>query len=71
MGLSLSMAAREHWIETLRCPRCRRVGLAHVSADDNRSWEVRADDTPLGFKFIEARGVDNFYCGYCDIPAEP
>jgi hypothetical protein len=47
------MTDRDHWIETLRCPRCLRVAPAKLSTADGLSWKVRADDIPEGFKFID------------------
>jgi hypothetical protein len=63
--------ARDHWVEYLRCPRCRKTGVALASADDDRSWTVQIDSIPDGFKVIRSRDFSNFYCSACDRPAEP
>jgi len=61
------MTDRDHWIETLRCPRCLRGAPAKLSMADGLSWKVRADDIPEGFKFIDG----NFFCCSCERPVEP
>jgi hypothetical protein len=63
--------ARDHWVEYLRCPYCRKAGVALVSAADEYSWDVRVDSAPEGFKVIRSGDVINFYCAFCDRPAEP
>jgi hypothetical protein len=60
------MTDRDHWIETLRCPRCLRVAPAKLSTAGGLSWKVRADDIPEGFKFIDG----NFFCCSCERPVE-
>jgi hypothetical protein len=63
--------ARDHWVEILRCPDCRRRGYASLSSTDRLSWDVQVDSVPEGFKVIEARNGSNFYCAFCDQPVEP
>jgi hypothetical protein len=55
---------REQWTEALKCIRCRSVGVARLSADDETG--VRADETPEGFLFLHG----NFQCSACGFPAK-
>jgi hypothetical protein len=63
--------ARDHWVEILRCPNCQRRGYASLSATDRLSWDAQVDSIPEGFKVIQSQSVSNFYCDFCDRPAEP
>jgi hypothetical protein len=63
--------ARDHWVEYLRCPRCRKTGVALVSAADEYEWNVQVDSAPEGFKVIQSGEASNFYCSSCDKPVEP
>ena len=44
--------ARDRWVEKLRCPNCRRAGIAQLSATDEHSWEIQMDGVPEGFKVV-------------------
>jgi hypothetical protein len=63
--------ARDSWVEYLRCPRCRKIGVALVSTADEYSWDVQVNSVPEGFKVIPVGDVSNFYCSSCDSPVEP
>ena len=64
--------ARDHWVEFLRCPNCRKTGVALASTDDDLSWTVQIDSIPSGFKVVRSSGdVSNFYYSSCDSPVEP
>lgn len=65
------MIVRDRWVENLRCPQCGETGSAELSAADGKSWAVRVDHTPKGFKVVESGNGSNFYCGFCDRPVEP
>jgi hypothetical protein len=69
-GAYLGMA-RDHWVEYLRCPRCRKTGVALASTEDDLSWTVQIDSVPAGFKVIRSGDVSNFYCSTCERPVEP
>jgi len=60
------MTTRDHWIENLRCPQCGKTGAAELSMADSRSWTVRPDSVPAGFKVVESENSGNFYCAFCD-----
>jgi hypothetical protein len=63
--------ARDSWVESLRCPQCRKTGEARLSATDAYSWDVQVDGIPEGFKVIQLGNVSNFFCTLCDSPVEP
>jgi predicted RNA-binding Zn-ribbon protein involved in translation (DUF1610 family) len=58
-------ALDEHWVENLRCPNCRKTGIARLSQVDG--WNTHPDSIPEGFKVVGR----NFYCTSCDRPVEP
>src|SRR6267378_1657293 len=63
--------ARDRWVEKLRCPNCRKAGIARLSTTDEFSWEIRMDGVPEGFKVVRSESSGNFYCSSCDRPVEP
>src|SRR5882724_2649733 len=63
--------ARDRWVEKLRCPNCRKAGIARLSATDEFSWEIQVDGVPEGFKVVGSESSSNFYCSSCDSPVEP
>jgi hypothetical protein len=67
----LERVARDHWVETLTCRRCGRIGVAHLSTDDRLSWTVEVHGVSEGFKVIQSENGSNFYCSSCDRPVEP
>lgn len=62
--------ARENWIETLVCRRCKKDGIAVLSAENNLSWEVRVESVPEGFRTVQSEYGVNFRCASCNSPAE-
>jgi hypothetical protein len=66
-----TMTVRDHWIENLRCRRCRTSGIAVLSTEDKLSWAVQVESVPEGFRVIEFENAINFYCSACDRPVEP
>jgi hypothetical protein len=67
----MDLGARDRWIEKLKCPECGGTGKAELSTADGRSWDVRVDSVPEGFKVIQCEYGGNFYCALCEIPVEP
>jgi hypothetical protein len=65
------MTVRDHWVESLRCPLCGKIGQAELSMADGKSWAVQMDSIPKGFKVIQPENSSNFYCSSCDLPVEP
>jgi hypothetical protein len=68
---ALSKMARDHWVENLRCPRCRKTGEALLSTVDAYSWNVQVETIPKGFEVIESENSINFHCSTCATPVEP
>jgi hypothetical protein len=60
----------DEWNEQLRCPECRRTGMASLSQADS-------DDTPTvhsvpdGFKVVMTEYGPDFVCATCDVAAAP
>jgi hypothetical protein len=63
------MIALERWVENLRCPICRKTGMARLSQTDG--WSAHIDTVPEGFKVVGPEGGCNFYCAACNSPVEP
>jgi aspartate carbamoyltransferase regulatory subunit len=61
---------RDHWVENLKCRQCEKTGKAELSMADGKSWIVRPDSVPSGFKVVESENGKNFYCAFCDRPVE-
>jgi hypothetical protein len=59
------MIVLDRWAENLRCPICRKTGVARLSQMDG--WSVHVESVPEGFKVVG----HNFYCSSCDRPVEP
>jgi ribosomal protein S27AE len=58
------------WNEKLRCPKCHKTGMAslhHGEGDDAPTVE----SVPEGFKVVMTPHGPDFYCGTCNVPAEP
>jgi hypothetical protein len=58
-----------HWVEVLRCPKCKRTGTAELS-DPGGPKDVKVDIVPEGFGVFESEYGVNFYCSSCNRPAE-
>ena len=60
----------DQWTENLRCPLSRETGVVSLSQGDG-------DNTPTvqsiseGFKVVMTPHGPDFYCGTCDVAAEP
>jgi len=56
----------DRWDERLRCPQCRKIGLASL-------LQNRGDDMPTvdrvsdGFKTIQTQYGPSFQCGVCNV----
>lgn len=67
---------QDKYTAELKCPKCGRAGVAHLSEADNATWirnkSARIDSLPEGFKQIRdtsgAGGID-IYCAECDVSA--
>jgi hypothetical protein len=60
----------DDWNEKLRCPSCRKTGMASLS-------QAAGDGTPTvefvpdGFKVVKTVDGPNFRCMACDVPVDP
>jgi hypothetical protein len=63
------MIVLDRWVENLRCPICRKTGIARLSQTDG--WNAHMDSVPEGFKVVGSRYSNNFYCISCNSPADP
>jgi hypothetical protein len=63
------MIDADHWVEVLRCPRCKNTGTAELS-ELGSSFDIKVDSLPEGFRVFESEHGINFYCSSCDCPAE-
>jgi hypothetical protein len=63
------MTTADHWLEVLRCPECKRTGIAELS-DPGGATDVKVDIVPAGFSVVESKHGINFHCTSCDRPAE-
>ena len=59
----------DHWIEVLRCPKCKRTGTADLS-DPGGPTDIKMNTVPEGFSVFESEHGINFYCSSCNCPAE-
>jgi hypothetical protein len=67
------MTTNDHWVEVLRCPRCRKTGtaeLTEIGDSHDINIKVKADRVPEGFMVHETEHGINFYCSSYDCPAE-
>jgi hypothetical protein len=59
----------DDWNEKLRCPRCRKTGMASLS-------QAAGDDTPTvvflpdGFTVVKTAYGPDFHCGTCGVAVE-
>jgi hypothetical protein len=49
------------WVETLKCPNCRKTGFAVISQTHELSWDMEADFVPTGFKVTHLKHGIIFY----------
>jgi hypothetical protein len=60
----------EEWNEKLRCPSCRKTGVASLSQGERDNMPtVRC--VPDGFKAVQTEYGPDFRCGTCDIAVDP
>jgi hypothetical protein len=63
--------ARDHWVEDLGCPNCRKTGVALLSDVNEYSLDIRVDAVPEGFEIVRSKHGIEFYCASCEIPVDP
>jgi hypothetical protein len=57
------MTAADHWLEVLRCPKCKRTGTAQLS-DPGGPKDVKVDIVPEGLGVFQSEHGINFYCSH-------
>jgi hypothetical protein len=57
------------WNEKLRCPKCRKTGIASLVLEGDAMIIVQA--IPDGFKVVDTRFGPTFHCGDCDVEVAP
>jgi hypothetical protein len=60
---------KDQWKEQLRCPQCRRTGLANLSQGEDDD-AATVDDVPEGFKATNTPFGPDFICLACGIAVE-
>ena len=70
-ALNLSaMATTDEWNEQLRCPSCRKTGMAGLSQGDGDDIPT-VHVVPDGFKVVQTEYGPDFRCETYDIAVEP
>ena len=59
----------EDWYEKLRCPKCRRTGMASLIQPKGKKTPT-VQDVPDGFKVVKTPSGSEFRCETCDIAVE-
>jgi len=60
----------DEWTEQLRCPNCRKIGMASVSQGDTDETHTVVT-VPDGFKIVRTEHGQDFHCVACNIAVEP
>jgi predicted RNA-binding Zn-ribbon protein involved in translation (DUF1610 family) len=64
------MTGRDHWTESLECPKCGKTGIVKLSQANGRAFhegdqDVRTDLVPVGFNVVLTKFGDSFCCDTC------
>ena len=60
----------DEWNEQLRCPHCRKTGMASLSqGEDDQTPSVLS--VPDGFKVVQTEYGPDFQCGTCNVAVLP
>jgi hypothetical protein len=60
----------DDWNEKLRCPRCRKTGMASLSQAAGDA-QPTVEFVPEGFRVVQTKDGPDFHCGNCDIAVDP
>ena len=64
------MSTTDDWNETLRCPKCSKMGMASLS--QNNDTEIpTVQSVPDGFRVVATPYGPNFHCTSCNIAVVP
>jgi hypothetical protein len=58
----------DDWYEKLRCPKCRKTGMASVAQVKGKKPSVEC--VPEGFKVVKTQSGPDFRCETCGIAAQ-
>ena len=69
------MTGRDHWTESLDCPKCGKIGTAQFSQANGQPFhegdqDIRVDLVPVGFKAVSTEFGSSFYCASCGTSAD-
>ena len=60
----------DYWNEQLRCPQCRKTGMASLYQGQNDDTPT-VDDIPEGFNVVITEYGPDFVCATCGVAVEP
>jgi hypothetical protein len=60
----------DEWNEQLRCPRCRKTGMAGLSQNEGVELPT-VDSVPDGFTAFSTEYGPDFRCDTCDVEVNP
>ena len=60
----------DEWSEQLRCPQCRKTGMASLSQGEDHQTPT-ALSVPDGFKIVQTEYGPNFQCETCNVAVLP
>jgi predicted RNA-binding Zn-ribbon protein involved in translation (DUF1610 family) len=69
------MTGRDHWTESLNCPKCGKTSTVNFSQATGRAshegdQDIRVDLVPIGFKVVLTEFGNSFYCASCGTSAD-
>ena len=69
------MTGRDHWIESLECPKCGMAGSVELSQAKGQAYhdgnqDVLVELVPSGFKVVLTEFGSSFYCASCGTSAD-
>jgi predicted RNA-binding Zn-ribbon protein involved in translation (DUF1610 family) len=69
------MTGRDHWTESLECPKCGKTGTVKLFQANKRAFhegdqDIRVDLVPIGFKVVLTEFGCSFYCDTCGTSAD-
>jgi predicted RNA-binding Zn-ribbon protein involved in translation (DUF1610 family) len=69
------MTGRDHWTESLDCPKCGTTRIAQFSQASGLAYpdgdqDIRVDLAPIGFKVVSTEFGNSSYCASCGTSAD-
>jgi hypothetical protein len=59
----------DQWTETLRCPKCRKIGKASLTQGEHDTPTVNSVEA--GFKVVYTQYGPSFRCEDCGVEVDP